>query len=157
MFKMCAEHVRAVSTSEFDSEQDAFSGSGSSGSGSSGSGSSANSGGKGSSGGRPPKPPSERRTLSHGLYLSAQEKAQIKEMADAADLSINEYLRRRALERPIQPKIVRAARQALMKAATDVKKTAEDLSSGRASAAEAEQRLREVVQDAEEAIGRMME
>nr|WP_251951715.1 hypothetical protein [Salinibacter ruber] len=78
-------------------------------------------------------------------------------MADAADLSINEYLRRRALERPIQPKIVRAARQALMKAATDVKKTAEDLSSGRASAAEAEQRLREVVQDAEEAIGRMME
>jgi hypothetical protein len=152
MFKMCAEHVRAVSTSEFDSEQDAFSGSGSS-----GSGSSANSGGKGSSGGRPPKPPSERRTLSHGLYLSAQEKAQIKEMADAADLSINEYLRRRALERPIQPKIVRAARRALMKAATDVKKTAEDLSSGRASAAEAEQRLREVVQDAEEAIGRMME
>jgi hypothetical protein len=89
--------------------------------------------------------------------LSAQEKAQIKEMADAADLSINEYLRRRALERPIQPKIVRAARRALMKAATDVKKTAEDLSSGRASAAEAEQRLREVVQDAEEAIGRMME
>jgi hypothetical protein len=61
------------------------------------------------------------------------------------------------LERPIQPKIVRAARRALMKAATDVKKTAEDLSSGRASAAEAEQRLREVVQDAEEAIGRMME
>lgn len=141
-----------MSTSEYDSEQDALSGSGSG-----GSGSSANSGGKGSSGGRPPKPPSERRTLSHGLYLSAQEKAQIKEMADAADLSINEFLRRKALEKPIQPKIVRAARRALTEVATDVKKTAEDLSSGRASAAEAEQRLREVVQDAEEVIGRMME
>jgi hypothetical protein len=138
-------------------EQGAHDGNGGSENGGSENGGSENGAEEESSGGRPPKPPSEKRTISHGLYLSADEKAKIEEMADAADLSINEFLRRKALGNPVKPDIVRAARRALTKVATDVKKTAEDMSSGRASAAEAEQTLREVVQEAEEAIGRMMD
>lgn len=47
--------------------------------------------------GRPRKPEEERRTISHGLYLSKKEKEELQRRADAAGLSVNEYLRRKAL------------------------------------------------------------
>lgn len=47
--------------------------------------------------GRPKKDPEDRRTISHGLYLSEKEKAELERRADAAGLSVNEYLRRKAL------------------------------------------------------------
>lgn len=47
--------------------------------------------------GRPKKPEEDRRTISHGLYLSPKEKEELEQRAGAAGLSVNEYLRRRAL------------------------------------------------------------
>lgn len=44
--------------------------------------------------GRPPKPPEERRTESHGLRLSPAEKAELRRRAEDAGVSINEYIRR---------------------------------------------------------------
>ena len=53
----------------------------------------------GSSGqrGRPSKPEAEKRTISHGLKLNRKEKEQLERNAEAAGLSVNEYLRRKAL------------------------------------------------------------
>lgn len=48
--------------------------------------------------GRPPKDPEERRTESHGLYLSRREKKELKARAEAAGMSVNQYLRASALE-----------------------------------------------------------
>ena len=50
-----------------------------------------------SSRGRPKKPEEDRRTISHGLYLSPKEKEELERRSDAAGLSISEYLRRKAL------------------------------------------------------------
>ncbi|WP_158666631.1 plasmid mobilization protein [Salinibacter altiplanensis] len=78
--------------------------------------------GGGRSGGRPPKPESERRTISHGLYLSEQEKREIRKRADEAGVSINEYLRRRALGPSVQPEERRVTRRKLTEVGTEIKK-----------------------------------
>lgn len=48
-------------------------------------------------GGRPKKDPAHRRTKSHGVRLSPTEKKQLKQNAEAAGLSINEYIRSRTI------------------------------------------------------------
>jgi len=55
--------------------------------------------------GRPKKPEEERRSLTHGLRLSPQEKEELEARADRAGLSLSEYLRRRALGKKIQTQI----------------------------------------------------
>jgi len=68
----------------------------------------------GSQGGRPRKDPEERRTISHGLYLTQKEKQDLKKRAEAAGLSVNEYLRRSALGgEPIQSKSDQRTRREL--------------------------------------------
>lgn len=47
--------------------------------------------------GRPRKSEAEKRTISHGLKLNQKEKEELERRADAAGLSVNEYLRRKAL------------------------------------------------------------
>ena len=75
-----------------------------------------------STGGRPPKPESERREISHGIYLSEQEKQEIRKRADEAGLSMNEFFRRRALGPSVQPEMRRATRRRLTEVATDIRK-----------------------------------
>lgn len=55
--------------------------------------------------GRPKKPEEERRSLTHGLRLSPQEKEELEARADRAGLSLSEYLRRRALGKKIKTQI----------------------------------------------------
>ena len=62
-----------------------------------GSMSSSDGGSSGGQRGRPKKDPADRRTISHGLKLSQKEKDQLERNAGAAGLSVNEYLRRKAL------------------------------------------------------------
>jgi hypothetical protein len=69
------------------------------------------------SGGRPPKPPSERRSPACSVCLTDQEKAEVERRAQAADLSISAYLRRRGLAKPVRPSAVRAHRRRLTRAA----------------------------------------
>jgi hypothetical protein len=64
--------------------------------------------------GRPKKDPEDRRTISHGLYLNQKEKQELKKRAEAAGLSVNEYLRRSALGgEPIQAKSDQKTRREL--------------------------------------------
>jgi hypothetical protein len=64
--------------------------------------------------GRPKKDPEDRRTISHGLYLNQKEKQELKKRAEAAGLSVNEYLRRSALGgEPIQAKSDQETRREL--------------------------------------------
>ncbi len=56
-------------------------------------------------GGRPKKPEEERRSLTHGLRLSPNEKEELEARADRAGLSLSEYLRRKALGKPVKTKV----------------------------------------------------
>lgn len=85
----------------------------STGSGSTDSGTGGGSSG-GGQGGRPRKPEEEKRTESHGLYLSKKEKLELEKRSEAAGLSINEYLRRSALGgEPVQSKSDQKTRREL--------------------------------------------
>lgn len=53
-------------------------------------------------GGRPRKDPADRRSKTHGLRLSPNEKAELEERAERAGLSLSEYIRRRALGKPVK-------------------------------------------------------
>ena len=55
--------------------------------------------------GRPKKPEAKRRSLTHGLRLSPQEKKELEARADRAGLTLSEYLRRRAFGRKVQTQI----------------------------------------------------
>ncbi len=61
--------------------------------------------GSGSRGGRPKKNPEDRRTISHGLYLSPKEKEKLEKRAERAGLSINAYVRKKALGKPVKPRV----------------------------------------------------
>lgn len=52
--------------------------------------------------GRPPKPVKDRRTLSHGVHFSRQEKEEVSEKAEAAGMSLSRYLREAGLDREVQ-------------------------------------------------------
>lgn len=56
-------------------------------------------------GGRPKKAPEERRSLTHGLRLSPREKEELEQRAEKAGLSLSEYLRKRALGKPVKTKV----------------------------------------------------
>lgn len=56
-------------------------------------------------GGRPRKPEAERRSHTHGLRLSPNEKEELEDRADRAGLSLSEYIRRRALGKKIKTKV----------------------------------------------------
>lgn len=60
-------------------------------------------------GGRPRKDPADRRSETYGLRLSPKEKAEIEERAERSGLSLAEYLRRRALGKPIKTQIDKEA------------------------------------------------
>ena len=53
-------------------------------------------------GGRPRKDPADRRSKTHGLRLSPNEKAELEGRAERAGLSLSEYIRRRALGKPVK-------------------------------------------------------
>lgn len=68
----------------------------------------------GGQGGRPKKDPADRRTNSHGVYLSDKEKEQLEKNAEAAGLSVNEYIRRKTLGgEAVQAKADEATRREL--------------------------------------------
>jgi len=61
--------------------------------------------GRQNKGGRPRKDPKDRRTKRYGLRLSPKEYEEIQDRAERAGLSVAEYLRRRALGKPISTKV----------------------------------------------------
>ena len=61
--------------------------------------------GRQNKGGRLRKDPRDRRTKRYGLRLSPKEYEEIQDRAERAGLSVAEYLRRRALGKPISTKV----------------------------------------------------
>ena len=56
-------------------------------------------------GGRPRKDPQDRRSHTHGLRLSPNEKEELEQRAERAGVTLSEYIRRKALERKIKTKV----------------------------------------------------
>jgi hypothetical protein len=110
-----------------------------------------------SSGGRPPKPESERRSHTHGLRLSPNEKDELERRAEAAGLSMSELLRRRALGKPIQPKAARTSRRRLARLALEIEELADIAEEDGELSSELEQELAETLGEIKGAIETLME
>lgn len=100
--------------------------------------------------GRPKKAEEDRRTISHGLYLSENEKEELEDRAEQAGMSINEFLRRRALGKPVTPEADKNLRGELGAIGNNINQIARRANQhrmeGLEEAARAEfQRLREVI------------
>lgn len=91
----------------------------------------------GAPGGRPKKDPEDRRTISHGLYLSPMEKEKLEERANRAGLSINAYLRKKALGKPVKPRVEKNIINELNRIGASVSRLAQWASSRRDRAVEA--------------------
>jgi hypothetical protein len=104
--------------------------------------------------GRPKKPEQERRTLSHGLYLSKQEKEELERLAEAADLSVNEYLRRSALGgTPVELSSDQKARRELRAIGRRLDRLAE--AAGEADMEALAERLRSGIEDLRDTLARI--
>ncbi|MCS3698376.1 plasmid mobilization protein [Salinibacter ruber] len=102
-------------------------------------------------GGRPKKDPEERRTESHGLYLSKKEKKELKRRAEAAGLSVNKYLRRSALGgEPISETAERKTLTELRSIGTTLEQLAHQTASGQVEA-----QTQYVLADLRKAINRL--
>jgi len=104
--------------------------------------------------GRPKKPEEDRRTISHGLYLSKKEKEELERRADAAELSVNEYLRRKALGgTPVAASLDQKTRRELRAIGQRLDRLAE--AAGRDDMRALAERLREGVEDLRETLARI--
>jgi hypothetical protein len=96
--------------------------------------------------GRPKKDPSERRTESYGLRLSPNEMEELEERCEAAGLSKAEYLRRRALGKPVSTKVDQEMTRELNRVGTNLNQIAYRANRGELPdvAAAAEEAIEEV-------------
>lgn len=56
-------------------------------------------------GGRPRKEPDEKRNIPQSVHLNQREKEEIERRAERAGLAVSEYIRKRALGRPVKTKV----------------------------------------------------
>ncbi|MCS4201923.1 plasmid mobilization protein [Salinibacter ruber] len=119
---------------------------GSEGSGSGGPSEGSSSKGGPSKRGRPTKPPEEKRTESYGLRLSPNEMEELEERCEAAGLSKAEYLRRRALGKPVSTKVDQEMTRELNRVGTNLNQIAYRANRGELPdvAAAAEEAIEEV-------------
>ena len=102
--------------------------------------------GRQNKGGRPRKDPRDRRTKRYGLRLSPKEYEEIQDRAERAGLSVAEYLRRRALGKPISTKVEKKTTEELNRIGVHLNQIARRASSGDLPdvASEAEAAIQEV-------------
>ena len=102
--------------------------------------------GRQNQGGRPRKDPRDRRTKRYGLRLSPKEYEEIQDRAERAGLSVAEYLRRRALGKPISTKVEKKTTEELNRIGVHLNQIARRASSGDLPdvASEAEAAIQEV-------------
>jgi len=91
-----------------------------------------------STGGRPRKDPRERRSLTHGLRLSPNEKEELEERAEEAGLSLSAYLRRRGLGKPMKAQIEKKAIKEINKVGVNLNQLARWANQGKGRAVESE-------------------
>jgi hypothetical protein len=96
--------------------------------------------------GRPKKDPSERRTETYGLRLSPNEMEELEDRCEAAGLSKAEYLRRRALGKPVSTKVDQEMTRELNRVGTNLNQIAYRANRGELPdvAAAAEEAIEEV-------------
>lgn len=95
-------------------------------------------------GGRPPRKPEEGPKVQVGFQVTSVERDQIREAASQAGLSVSEFLRRRALGRPVVPLADAAARKALRRIGVNLNQLARRANAGGATEAEAQAAIAEV-------------
>jgi hypothetical protein len=91
-----------------------------------------------STGGRPRKDPRERRSLTHGLRLSPNEKEELEERAEEAGLSLSAYLRRCGLGKPMKTQIEKKALKEINKVGVNLNQLARWANQGKGRAVESE-------------------
>lgn len=77
-----------------------------------------------SGGGRPRKDPGDRRSLTHGLRLSPNEKEELERRADRAGVNLSKYIRRRALGEEIQMEVEEEAIRQVQRAGVNLNQIA---------------------------------
>jgi hypothetical protein len=105
-----------------------------------------------SPGGRPRKDPADRRTETYGLRLSPKEKAELEDRAERAGLSLAEYLRRRALGKPVKTQVDKEATHELNRIGVNLNQIAHvanagDLEHIQGQAAEAIEEVRALIEE----------
>lgn len=95
-------------------------------------------------GGRPPRKPEEGPKVQVGFQVTSVERDQIREAASQAGLSVSEFLRRRALGRPVVPLADAAARKALRRIGVGLNQLVRRANAGGATEADAQAAIAEV-------------
>ncbi|PAP74563.1 plasmid mobilization protein [Rubrivirga marina] len=95
-------------------------------------------------GGRPPRKPEEGPKVQVGFQVTSVERDQIREAASQAGLSVSEFLRRRALGRPVVPLADAAARKALRRIGVNLNQLVRRANAGGATEAKAQAAIAEV-------------
>ena len=88
------------------------------------------------SGGRPQRKPEEGPKVQVAFQVTSVERDQIREAASQAGLSVSEFLRRRALGRPVVPLADAAARKALRRIGVNLNQLARRANLGGATESE---------------------
>ncbi|WP_259253515.1 plasmid mobilization protein, partial [Salinibacter ruber] len=107
-----------------------------------------------SKGGRPRKPESERRSLTHGLRLSPNEKKKLEQRAKRAGLNLSEYIRRRALGKKIQTKVEEEAIRQIRRAGVNLNQIAKWANQGRNEAVHSA--AKSTIQEVKQAIRQLL-
>ena len=94
--------------------------------------------------GRPKRKPEEGPKVQVGFQVTSVERDRIREAASQAGLSVSEFLRRRALGRPVVPLADAAARKALRRVGVDLNQLVRRANAGGATEAEARAAIGEV-------------
>lgn len=107
---------------------------------------------RGHPGGRPRKDPAERRSHTHGLRLSPNEKEELEERAERAGLSLSAYIRRRALGKPVKTQVDKQATHELNRIGVNLNQIAHvanagDLEHIEAEAAETIEEVRALIEE----------
>lgn len=87
-----------------------------------------------SKGGRPRKDPEERRSLTHGLRLSPNEKEKLEQRAERAGVSLSKYIRHRALGEEIQTEVEEEAIRQVQRAGVNLNQIARWANEGKDNA-----------------------
>ena len=101
--------------------------------------------------GRPKRKPEEGPKVQVGFQVTSVERDRIREAASQAGLSVSEFLRRRALGRPVVPLADAAARRALRRVGVNLNQLVRRANSGGATEAEA----RAAIDDVRAALARI--
>jgi hypothetical protein len=105
-------------------------------------------------GGRPRKPESERRSLTHGLRLSPDEKEELEQRAERAGLNLSEYIRRRALGEEIQTEVEEEAIRQIRRAGVNLNQIAKWANEGKDKAVHSA--AKSTIQEVKEAIRQLL-